>query len=93
MEFECYLCNKVFSDTSDIIKHLKKIHFIKENINEIRCLFPKCEKNFDTFNALRQHIKKCSDLAKQKTTKKKAVKEVNKYNISFNYNTLIFYYF
>lgn len=81
MELKCYLCDKIFPDISDIIKHLKKIHFVRENINEICCLTPKCDKNFDTFNALRQHTKKCSDVMKRKIIKKSVVKEVRKYDI------------
>lgn len=58
MEFQCFVCLNIFADETEAIKHLKKIHFIKENINPIHCL-KKCKYFCLTFRQLRIHMKSC----------------------------------
>lgn len=58
MEYQCFVCLNLFSDEKDAIKHLKNIHFIKENINPIYCL-KKCKYYCLTFRQLKIHMKSC----------------------------------
>lgn len=58
MEYQCFVCLNIFSNEKDAIKHLKKIHFIKENIDPIYCL-KKCKYFCLTFRQLRIHMKSC----------------------------------
>lgn len=65
MFFICYICAKEFENIDQIIKHLKVIHMIKENVHEIKCVVKKneknkCEKKFFTFRSLKRHIGNCS---------------------------------
>lgn len=67
-EFKCYICgSSEFKNANEIIKHLRKFHSIKENKHSIHCLVnnPECEKQFQTFNGMRKHMKTC--LLKSKT--------------------------
>lgn len=59
MDLACYLCSKKFKELSEAFKHLKKIHFVTENCDKLICLVPNCNREYNTFNALRTHVKKC----------------------------------
>lgn len=65
MDLICYLCDHNFTILSEIIEHLRKIHLVKENVDEIPCLikagndYSKCTKTFKTFKGMSAHVKKC----------------------------------
>lgn len=58
MSFICYLCKKQFQNIDLTIDHLKIIHSIKDNVNQIQCVVNNsCEKKYASFKSLRAHIK------------------------------------
>lgn len=62
MDFQCKLCtNKYFASNKHVIEHLKKLHGVKESINQIGCTVKnsKCGKYFRTFQGLTRHVSKC----------------------------------
>lgn len=60
MEFKCFECLEIFSDGKSAIKHLKVIHFIKDNTNPIYCLKNNgCKNHFSTFRNLKKHMNSC----------------------------------
>lgn len=65
MDLRCYLHDKSLSSLSEANKHLKKIHFAKENVDEICCLVDskmhahKCTNTYKKFNSMIAHVKKC----------------------------------
>lgn len=60
MNLNCYICNEKFTDITHGFKHLKVVHFVKENADEkLFCLATNCTKTYYTFDSLRAHIKKC----------------------------------
>lgn len=65
MNLHCYLCDRIFSNLSDANKHLKKVHFVMEHVDEIFCLTSsknsknKCVKSYRTFRAMNIHVKNC----------------------------------
>lgn len=60
MDLRCFKCNKKCLDLPEAIKHLKIIHLIKENVDDIFCLRPNCKKSYRTFKTLKAHIDKCT---------------------------------
>lgn len=60
MELNCFKCEKKCSDLSEAFKHLKIIHLIRENVDDIFCLVPGCKKSYRTFKGLKVHINKCT---------------------------------
>lgn len=58
MEYQCFVCFNFFPSEKEAIAHLKKSHFIKENINPIYCL-KKCKYYCFTFRQLKIHMKSC----------------------------------
>lgn len=60
MRFKCYICEKLFENAIDIIRHMKQSHGIKEGADEIQCLVNNhCKKTYITVKGLKQHMKKC----------------------------------
>lgn len=57
MEFFCFKCDKTFTSGNETIKHLKKNHFMVDNVEPIKCVFKQCAKRFNTFKGLSYHIK------------------------------------
>lgn len=55
MDFYCFLCGATFILSKEAIKHLKKIHFIKDNTEPITCIVRNCRKTFNTFSGLSNH--------------------------------------
>lgn len=61
----CYLCEQTFFDLPEAVKHLKIIHLVKENVDEIICVVRnennsmKCSRTFQTFRGMCAHAKKC----------------------------------
>lgn len=59
----CYLCQQTFCNSPDAVKHLKIMHFVKENVNKIFCIVrteeDRCPKMFQTFRGMTTHAKKC----------------------------------
>lgn len=63
MEFKCFDCPELFSDEKSAIKHLKIIHFIKDNKKSIYCLKNNgCKEFFSTFRHLKVHMKSCKPI-------------------------------
>lgn len=66
MDLRCYLCKKRLSGLSEANKHLKIVHFVRENLDEMCCLVDlknrtqKCTKTYKTFKSMNEHVKKCS---------------------------------
>lgn len=58
MNFTCFVCSEKFNLSTEAIKHLKQIHFIKDNTDTISCIVANCGKTFNTFNGLRKHVLK-----------------------------------
>lgn len=56
--FFCFKCQFSFNDVKESIKHLRKIHSFKDNVNELKCLRG-CHRSFRTFNGLKWHSEKC----------------------------------
>lgn len=74
MEFFCTYCEKEFFVEKDAITHLKKHHFIIDNLDPINCIVRNCSKTYNTFKGLKHHLKNfvhqtnkeellCSDVA------------------------------
>lgn len=59
--FECFKCGKEFDDIKFVILHLKLNHFIKDDIEPMKCLLAGnvCTEEFYHFNKLKAHSKKC----------------------------------
>lgn len=74
MDFQCFQCSEAFENVNNIIEHLKKIHFYRDNFKEISCVVrhstvPRCKHTFRTFSNLRKHVVKCLEERNQvKTT-------------------------
>lgn len=64
MDFECYLCQTIFSNHNDTIRHLKSIHGVIENVKIIKCIVHQntCNNTFRSYSGLRNHIKECLKL-------------------------------
>lgn len=63
MAFQCYLCSELYSnDNKEVIKHLKTVHKIKENVHQLKCTVrnSNCDRIFATFNGLNRHVKNCA---------------------------------
>lgn len=84
MDFICYKCKKKNSKLSEALKHLKKIHFVTDHVDEIHCLVPECTKTFCTFDSLRTHLKSRNahqspiDTTSQQHVEENSVDAVNK---------------
>lgn len=56
----CYLCKKKLNTIDLVIDHLKIVHYVKENVNQINCIVNSaCKKQYASFRALRVHVKSC----------------------------------
>lgn len=64
MKLKCFKCDNTFSNLDVIIKHLKYVHFLKDNACALKCLVHKkvgvCEQTFKTFAALKKHVVSCA---------------------------------
>lgn len=71
MDFHCFVCPETFSDIKDIFTHLKKVHFFRDNAQELECVLirgvysSKCVSKFNTFSGLRKHVKTCLEKRKE----------------------------
>lgn len=62
MEYKCFICSKLFEIQKEIVKHLKKDHFVKENKDPIYCIKNNnCKKYFHNFRNLKFHSENCTD--------------------------------
>lgn len=61
--FKCFKCLAVFDDTNLIITHLKYIHLLRDNVDELKCVVKgnNCVEIFYTYRKLKQHIKSCEN--------------------------------
>lgn len=65
MNLRCFICFQKYSDIPNIFKHLKTIHFLRDNFHDFQCLvepetgYHQCVKSFKTYDSLRAHVKKC----------------------------------
>lgn len=60
MEFKCFECCEEFPEEKVVVKHMKIIHFIKDNKTSIFCLKNNgCREQFSTFRNLKSHMKSC----------------------------------
>lgn len=57
MEFNCFRCNEIFNSSKDVIVHLKRVHFMLDNTEPIKCVVKNCEKSYNTFKGLSHHLK------------------------------------
>lgn len=59
--------DRTFDDNKQVVNHLKKEHKIKENIHQIKCTVTNaiCEKYFQTFRGLCNHISTCLSAKKK----------------------------
>lgn len=57
MSFYCFRCEKIFIIENEAISHLKKDHNMLDNVSPIRCVIRNCEKTYNTFRGLRNHLK------------------------------------
>lgn len=78
MDFVCFVCKKYFSDSKQIVKHLKCNHFICDRTSNINCVVNhidgyKCDKKYKTFASLKSHMKEC---VSKRTQEAKAIDEV-----------------
>lgn len=59
-KFSCFVCEKRFSNESEIIKHLKIIHNVKDRTMNLKCaVSSECTKTYTTFKCFKEHISKC----------------------------------
>lgn len=56
MGFYCFKCNKTFGSSKETIKHLRKNHFMIDNVEPIRCIVEQCDNTFNTFRGLSNHL-------------------------------------
>lgn len=90
MDLKCYLCSRKFSVLSEAVNHLKIIHLVKENVDEISCLVntehddSECTKTFQTFRGMSAHVKKCVPKVRDNSEVEKLQEQVNKMNILFS---------
>lgn len=59
MVFFCSKCGKTFFSEKETITHLKKDHFIIDNVDPINCIVKNCSKTYNTFKGLQNHLKTC----------------------------------
>lgn len=60
MNFKCFVCSELFSSDKMAIKHLKIIHFIKDNKEPIYCLKNNgCQYHSFTLRQVKVHMKSC----------------------------------
>lgn len=57
MNFFCFKCNETFVSSEAAIKHLKKNHFMIDNIEAIKCVVKQCDKTYNTFKGLSKNLK------------------------------------
>lgn len=64
MDFNCFLCFKSFNTVENTIQHLKNIHQLRNNAQDLKCLAKSdnCTKKFKTFDALKKHSLQCTEL-------------------------------
>lgn len=51
------MCSEEFTKAARVISHLKRVHFMIDNSEPINCIVRNCEKSFNTFKGLSNHIK------------------------------------
>lgn len=64
MDYKCDICNCEFEDLKSCFAHLKRVHFIWDNSQNIKCVVnffggEKCGKSYNTYDSLRKHVKSC----------------------------------
>lgn len=57
MDFYCFVCENKFISEKDAITHLRKDHFLVDNVNPINCIVQNCAKTYNTFKGLKHHLK------------------------------------
>lgn len=57
MNFYCFHCGDTFDSSNEAIKHLKRVHFLIDNSDSIKCVVRHCEKTYNTFKGLSNHLK------------------------------------
>ena len=57
MDFYCFKCNQTFVSSKETINHLKKNHFMIDNVEAINCVVKQCDFTFNTFKGLCRHLK------------------------------------
>lgn len=57
MDFYCFLCKEEFASSKGAINHLKNIHFMIDNTDQIKCVVKNCTKMYLTFKGLGTHLK------------------------------------
>lgn len=60
----CHICDSLFSNINEVVKHLKHVHKFKDNKQIIPCVVnfensSFCTSTYLTFNGLRNHVKSC----------------------------------
>lgn len=75
MNFKCFICLKGFETIDKTITHLKKIHFMRNNAHDLKCVvnFPNnttCDRLFKTFDALKKHSMQCNSEENLRTVEK-----------------------
>lgn len=61
MDFKCNICGLELNEINLMVRHLKVIHMVKENVSGIRCVVNKnsCKKSYASFKALKEHTVSC----------------------------------
>lgn len=57
MDFNCFKCESSFTTSKQAVNHLKRDHFMVANSEPIKCIVKCCEKSFNTFGGLNNHLK------------------------------------
>lgn len=75
MSFTCFVCLKKFETVENTILHLKKLHQLRDNAQDFKCLANPlvCNKTVRTFATIKKHSLLCS----KSNTTSDLEKEVN----------------
>lgn len=71
MEFKFYfICKTYFDNVQNCFAHFKNVHFLRDNAQNIQCIVNStegevCDKSYNTFGGLRNHVKKCLEKKKK----------------------------
>lgn len=56
MDFSCFKCDETFVSGKETVVHLKRIHFMIDNVEPIKCVVKYCDKTYNTFKGLSTHL-------------------------------------
>lgn len=61
MDFKCFICQKCFSTFEKTLSHLKKVHQIRNNSQDLKCIVNNdcCYTTVRTFRGLKKHSANC----------------------------------